>query len=159
VMTIVAGCGGIVKANHDASTGAGPTVASISPDRGVVTGGTSVSITGTNFLAGALVFFGSVRAQTVTVSSGTHIQAVTPPAAAGAGDVTVQNPDNQSAKLVAAFTYDPSHGGAPTISAISPNSGPPGTQVIITGTNFESAATVTFGSTNVSVTFVSTAEL
>jgi hypothetical protein len=160
VTTTVAGCGGIVKANGDGSTGAGPTIASISPDRGAVTGGTSVSITGTNFLAGALVFFGTARAQTVRVSSGTQIRAVTPPPSAiETVDVLVQNPDNRSAKLVAAFTYDPSYGGAPTISAISPNSGPSGTQVTITGTNFESAATVAFGNTNASVTFVSATEL
>lgn len=164
VTSTLAGCGGVVTANRNGYTDpASPTVANVSPNNGAVTGGTSVSITGTKFLAGALVFFGSAQAQTVTVSSATHIQAVTPPvAAAGAVDVTVQNPDNRSGGLASAFTYNSSSGGSPppTISAVSPNSGPDGTPVTITGTNFELAATVRFGSTSAaSVTFISATEV
>jgi hypothetical protein len=120
-----------------------------------------VTITGTNFLAGALVLFGTAPASGVTVSSATQIQAVSPANTAGAVDVTVQNPDSQSGKLASGFTYTaPAPVGTPTISGVSPNSGPAGTQVTINGTNFGSGAVVAFGSTNAASTvFVSSTQL
>jgi IPT/TIG domain len=118
-----------------------------------------VTITGSNFLAGALVLFGSVSAPAVTVTSSTLIQVVTPSNAAGAVDVTVENTGNLSAKLTGGFTYESATSGPPTITSVSPTSGTPGTQVTITGTNFESGATVTFGSTAASAVFVSATQL
>jgi IPT/TIG domain/Putative Ig domain len=136
-----------------------PTVAAISPSSGPTAGGTQVTITGNNFLAGALVLFGTVSASSVTVSGGSQIQAVTPPNAAGPADVVVANPGNLSGKLSGGFTYN-STGGPPSISSISPTSGPAGTRITITGTNFETGATVLFGSTNASsVSFVSSTQL
>jgi hypothetical protein len=137
-----------------------PTVASVSPNSGPTTGGTKVVITGTNFLAGALILFGGASATAVTVNSATQIQAVTPVNAAGPADVTVEDPGNVSAKLFGGFTYNSSSSGAPTISGVSPSSGAPGTQVTVTGTNFSAADTVAFGSTNAAPTmFVSTTQL
>jgi hypothetical protein len=96
----------------------------------------------------------------VTVNGATQIQAVTPANAAGPSDVTVEDPGNVSAKLSGGFTYNSSSSGPPTISGISPNSGTPGTQVTIAGTNFVSGTTVAFGNTNASsTTFVSSTEL
>ena len=46
---------------------AAPTVSSISPTSGPTTGGTSVTITGTNFVSGATVAFGGTAATGVTV--------------------------------------------------------------------------------------------
>src|SRR4029077_4345287 len=59
---------------------------------------------------------------------------------AGTVNVTVTNPDAQSATLVNGYTYNP----APTATSISPASGTTlgGTSVTITGTNFISGATV-----------------
>ena len=137
-----------------------PTVASISPNSGPTAGGTKVTITGTNFLVGALVLFGSAPATAVTVNGATQIQAVTPANAAGPSDVAVEDPGNVSAKLSGGFTYNSSSSGPPTISGISPNSGTTGTQVTITGTNFVSPTTVAFGNTNASsTTFISSTEL
>jgi len=138
-----------------------PTVASILPNSGSSAGGTSVSITGTNFLAGALVLFGTAPASAVTVNSGTQIQAVTPANAAGTADIVVQNPDGQSARLAGGFTYTaPAPTGAPNVASISPNSGPAGTQVTINGANFGSGATVAFGTVNApAATFVSSTQL
>jgi IPT/TIG domain/Putative Ig domain len=140
---------------------ASPTVASVSPNSGPATGGTSVFITGANFLAGALVFFGGAPATTVTVSSATQIQALTPASTAGAVDVTVENPDGQSRTLASGFTYTaPPPVGTPTITTVSPNSGAPGTQVTVNGTNFASGAAVTFGGTSAASTvFVSATQL
>ena len=91
---------------------------------------------------------GDVRetaATNVTVASGTSIKATTPAHAAGAVNVVVSDSDG-SGTLTNGFTFANS---APTISSVSPNSGSTngGTAVTITGTNFSSGATVTFGGT------------
>ena len=137
-----------------------PTVTSVVPNSGPTAGGTTVTITGTNFLAGALVLFGTAPATNVTVVSATQIQATTPANAAGPANVTVQDPGNVSGSSSGGFTYTSSSSGPPTITGVSPSSGPPGTQVTITGTNFTSGATVAFGSTNSpSTVFISSTEL
>ncbi len=120
-----------------------PTVSSVSPSSGVVAGGTSVTITGTNFASGATVTFGSAAATNVVVVSSTSITATTPAGAAGAVTVTV-TVSGQSGSLASGFTYV----GPPTVTGVSPNNGPAagGTGVTITGTNFASGAAVTFGS-------------
>jgi hypothetical protein len=99
------------------------------------------------FVVGAFVLFGTVSTQTVAVNSAIQIQAVIPSNAAGTADVMVQNPDGQSGRLASGFTPTTSSGPR-TISGVSPNSGTPGTQVTITGSNFQSGATVAFGGTN-----------
>jgi heme/copper-type cytochrome/quinol oxidase subunit 2 len=120
-----------------------PTIASILPTSGSIAGGTVVTITGTGFLANATVKFGGVAATNVSVTS-TSITATAPVHAAGKVDVLVTNPDSQSATLPQSFTYALP---GPTVAGVSPNTGPTsgGTPVTITGTNFQSGATVTFG--------------
>ena len=120
-----------------------PTVSSVSPNNGPVAGGTAVTITGTNFGAGAAVTIGGTAATNVVVVSGTQITATTPAHAAGAATVTV-TVNGQSGNLTNGFTYT----GPPTVTSVSPNNGPVagGTAVTITGTNFAAGATVTFGS-------------
>ena len=122
---------------------AAPTVSSVSPISGPLAGGTAVTITGTNFSAGATVTFGSAAASNVVVVSGTQITATTPAGSAGAVTVTVTEPGALSGSLTNAFTYI----GVPTVSSVSPNNGPAagGTAVTIAGTNFAAGATVTFG--------------
>ena len=137
-----------------------PTVASVSPNSGPTAGGTRVTITGTNFLAGALILFGSAPATSVVVNSATQIQATTPAHAAGLAQVMVEDPGNVSANLASGFTYTSSTSGPPTISGVSPSSGPAGTQVTITGTNLTTATTVSFGTANAASTaFVSATQL
>jgi len=89
------------------------------------------------------VSFGGEPATPVTVTSSTQIDTVTPAHAAGVVDVWVTNLDSQLATLASGFTYvlPP-----PTISGVSPTTGPigGGTVVTITGTNFQNSATVTF---------------
>jgi hypothetical protein len=136
-----------------AITGPAPTVTSVSPNSGTTAGGTAVTITGANFAVGATVTFGSASATNVVVVSGTQITATTPAGSAGAVMVTVSNPGGQSGALAGAFTYI----APPTVTSVSPNTGPVagGTAVTLTGANFASGATVTFGgtaATNVVVT-------
>ena len=136
-----------------AISGPAPTVTNVSPSSGTTAGGTAVTITGANFAVGATVTFGSASATNVVVVSGTQITATTPAGSAGAVMVTVSNPGGQSGALAGAFTYI----APPTVTGVSPSAGPVagGTAVTITGTNFASGATVTFGgtaATNVVVT-------
>ena len=146
----------VTVTNPDAQSGsltsgftyvAAPSLSSVNPNTGPATGGTGVTITGTNFVSGATVTFGGTAATNVVVVSGTQITATTPAHAAGAVTVTVTNPDTQSGSLSSGFTY--TSVTAPTVSGVSPNTGPAagGTGVTITGTNFAAGATVTFGGT------------
>src|ERR1039458_1406067 len=107
-------------------------------------GGTAVTITGTNFVTGATATFGGTAATNVVVVNSTTITATTPAGSAGAVTVTV-TVSGQSGSLANGFSYIL----PPTVSSVSPNSGSTagGTAVTITGTNFVAGATATFGGT------------
>ncbi len=149
-----AGTVNVVVTNPDGDTGtlsAGytyvlyppPSLTGVSPASGSTNGGTAVTLTGSNFVTGAMVKFGSAAAISVVVVNSGSITAYTPAGAAGAATVTVTNPDGQSSSLSSAFTY----ALPPALTSISPVIGPVGggTSVTLTGANFKSGATVTFG--------------
>jgi len=128
-----------------------PTISNVSPNSGPPAGGTPVTISGTNFGAGATVAFGGVAATNVNVVGATSITATTPAHNEGAVDVTVTNTDGQVATATQGFTYV----GLKIVS-VSPNSGSTsgGTNATISGSAFQSGATVAFGgvaATNVNV--------
>ena len=125
-----------------------PTVTSITPNTGTTNGGTSVTITGTGFLAGATVKLGGTAATGVTVVSSTSITATTPAHAAGAVSVVVTNTDAQTGTLTNGYTYTTTN-PAPTVTSITPNCGTinGGTAVTVTGTGFLAGATVKLGGT------------
>jgi large repetitive protein len=139
-----------------------PTVTSVSPTSGSDAGGTSVTITGTDFTGATAVTFGGTAASSFSFVSATQITAVTPAGTAGAVDVAVTTPGG-TATDVGAFTYTaPAPTPAPTVSSVSPTSGPVagGTSVTITGTDFTGATAVTFGGTAAtSVTVVSATQM
>jgi hypothetical protein len=122
-----------------------PTVTGISPTTGPTGGGTSVTVTGTNFSGASSVTFGSNPAANYTVNSPTQITAISPAGTAGPVDVTVTIPvgGTSATSGVDRFTYV----APPTVTGISPTTGPTGggTSVIVTGTNFSGASSVTFG--------------
>jgi len=129
-----------------------PTLASVSPSGGAIAGGTAVTLGGLNFQVGAVVTFGSAQATDVVVVNSSTITALTPAGSGGPVNVTVTNPDGQHSTLSLGYSYNP----APTILSIAPTSGPVagGTSTNITGTNFTTGASVTFGgvaATNVTV--------
>jgi len=129
-----------------------PAVSGVSPKAGPTTGGTTVPITGANFLAGASVKFGAAASATVTFVSATQLKAVAPAHAAGTVDVTVSTPGGTSA-IVAGDHYAY---GAPTVTSFTPTSGITGSIVTINGTGFVPGATVKFGAkASATVTFVS----
>jgi hypothetical protein len=82
-----------------------PTVVSLAPNNGPIAGGTSVTITGTNFTGATAVKFGAAAAASFLVNSATQITA-TSPAGTGTVDVTVTVPAGTSALSAAAkFAY------------------------------------------------------
>jgi gliding motility-associated-like protein len=125
-----------------------PTITSLSPTAGSTAGGTAVTIIGTNFTGATAVTFGGVAATGLTVNSSTSVTVNAPSGTAGAKNVMVTTPGG-SATATNAYAYI----APPTITSISPSSGSVagGTFVVITGTNFTSSATVTFGGMNASV--------
>ncbi|ADW69215.1 IPT/TIG domain-containing protein [Granulicella tundricola] len=87
-------------------SGGTPTVTAVSPASGPATGGTAVTITGTNFVTGATVSFGTTAATNVTVISATQITALSPAGSVGVADVTVTSGGGTSATVTAdRFTY------------------------------------------------------
>jgi IPT/TIG domain len=81
-----------------------PAVTGISPSSGTTDGGTSVTLTGKNFVAGATVSFGGAAAVVTSVNAAT-IVAKTPAHKPGSVTVVVKNPDGQSGTLSSGFIY------------------------------------------------------
>ena len=122
-----------------------PVVDVLSPTTGLTTGGTSVTLTGINFLGADSVTFGGTAATIGSVTS-TSITVNSPAHAVGAVNVVVTTPGGSSTDL-ATFTYeDPP---APVVDVLSPNTGliTGGTSVTIYGINFLGTSSATFGGT------------
>jgi hypothetical protein len=140
-----------------------PSVTSVNPNTGPASGGTVVTIGGTNFTSGATVKFGTAAATNVAFNSATQITATSPAGTANAKvQVSVTTSAGTSVNTAADdFTYG---SPMPAITALSPSAGAAagGELVTITGSNFTSAATVKFGTTAVpaaDVTYTSATEI
>jgi len=129
---------------------AAPAITSISPNQGVVAGGTALQIFGTGFQSGATVKFNGTSCAAITFVNATEIDCTTPAGSAGAGTVLIQNPDVQQISTAAAFTYS----AAVFVGSISPTSGLPagGTTLTVTGGGFIAGALIKIN--NVSCTTV-----
>lgn len=116
-------------------------VTSVSPSSATYNGGTSVTITGTQFAAGATVTIGGKACTSVVVVSATTITCVTPAGTVGAKDVVVTNADTSTTTLASGFTYIVIN---PTATAVTPTTvdAAGGTTITITGTLFQAGATV-----------------
>ncbi len=119
-----------------------PNITGISPSSGALVGGTSVTITGTNFTGATSVTFGGLRATSFNVLNSTTITCIAPARSAGAVGIIVTTEDGPSGEY-SSYTYVT----PPTITGISIPSGSTegGTIVTITGTSFMGATSVTFG--------------
>jgi hypothetical protein len=137
--------------NFTVTTGTVPTITSFTPTSGNV--GTTVTITGTNFSAtpaNNTVRFNGTTA-TVTASTITSIT-TTVPAGATTGKITVTVAGNTATSATDFTVTTPS---LPTITSFTPASGPIGTTVTITGTNFSTTPannTVRFNGTTATAT-------
>ncbi len=126
------------------------TVTGVNPSSGPAAGGTRVTVKGTNFRAdlfpsacflgggfsGSSVFF---ACGLTTVIDSSTIVVTTPIGLPGAVDVEVIQSGGgvfNAVILSNGFVYTGSGGQPATITGFSPTSGPPGTMVTITGTNF-----------------------
>ena len=97
-----------------------PTITTIAPSSGSTAGGTTVTITGTGFAAGATVVFDGTHATNVTVVSATEIT-VTAPAHAQSGpvDVTVFV-GTQGAALLHGYTYATAGASPSSVPSVAP---------------------------------------
>jgi formylglycine-generating enzyme required for sulfatase activity len=125
--------GGIATLPNGFAYFAMPTISSVSPSYGPTTGGTAITITGTNLAGATSVTVGGVAATSVAVVNSTTVTAVTPTGPVGGQSVVLTTPDGP-ATLASGFAYV----AVPTISSVSPGAGPTagGTAITITGTNF-----------------------
>lgn len=134
-----------------------PTIGSVAPDRGPTSGGTAVTITGTDLGKAQGVLFGAAPGTGLAVASGGgSLTIVTPPGTPSTVDVTVVLP-GVDAVAPGAFTYVPTvvvptddgdgsggnggtggNGGGPDVDGVTPGSGPTagGTTVTVTGDGF-----------------------
>ncbi len=141
------------------AAGNGPTLASVAPNTGVQGTTVNVTLTGTNFIAGATVgAAGSgITVSNVVVASATQITATLTLAAnatVGQHNLSVTTTAGGSGTVPFGVTAT---GVVPTLTSVAPNSGVQGTavNVTLTGTGFVAPLTVHSGSgitvSNVSV--------
>jgi autotransporter passenger strand-loop-strand repeat protein len=161
-----------------------PVVTGLSASSGVP--GSTLTITGQNFSGAAghlAVLFGGTPASSIKILNDTQLTAVVPNGS-GTVDITVQSGVNESdsissnpnanvnapifgygtSAITAAdqFTFSTTTPVVPTVTVVSPASGPAagGTLVTITGTNFTGVTGVSFGGTAAaSFSFVSSSEI
>lgn len=148
-----------------------PTVTSISPTSGTTAGGTSVTITGTNFISGATVTIGGSSCTSVVVVSSTSITCTTPSGTAGGQNVVVATGVSPNATLTGGFTYvaPPTAPATPDLATAS-DSGSSSTDDITsdntptisvgsaTNGNTVTVTATKSGQTNVTCTFTATAQ-
>ena len=144
-VTVALGVGSVLAPGTPASAASAPTVTAVSPTAGPLTGGNTVTLTGTTFTGASKVLFGTLPATRFAVASATKITAVVPAAAAGTVNVRVTTPSGTSAGAPQnRYTYQ----AVPTVTAVSPTEGPlaGANTVTLTGTSFTGASKVLFGS-------------
>ncbi|WNE98318.1 IPT/TIG domain-containing protein [Streptomyces luomodiensis] len=127
-----------------------PSLTGASPVQGPTSGGTTVTLTGTNFLGAAAVRFGAVSASSFTVVSATQITAVAPPGS-GTVQITVVTPGGTSNGVPYAYV------AVPVLTGLSPTGGPltAGTTVTLFGSGLTTTSSVLFGATPAPFTVVS----
>ena len=118
---------------------AAPTLTAIAPATGGVTGGTQVTLTGTNLSNATAVDFGSTTVTSFVSDSGTQI-VVDAPAGTGTVPVTVVTVGGTSNSEN--FNY------VPVVTSVSPDVGPLGgaSSVTISGDDLSTVTSVNFGS-------------
>lgn len=137
---------------YDAAPVSVLTVTAVSPATVAASGGTLVTISGTGFLPGATVLFGTTPGTNVSVVDSTTLIVIAPAGAVGsAGTVSVTNSNGANALAPGIFMFGNSvattSGVQPTVSTLSPSSGSAagGTPVTIQGSGFVPGITVSFG--------------
>ena len=117
----------------------GPAITSFTPAGGL--GGTVVTVLGSNFTGVTAVGFNGTAAATFMVNSATQLTA-TVAAGTATGPISIAGPAGTALSALPFVVGPP-----PAISSFTPTSGPAGTSVVITGTNFSGATQVTYNGT------------
>ena len=140
-----------------------PTLTSLAPTSATLGGATfTLTLTGTGFVAGATVNFGSNPAITPSSITSTQIVATIPAAditTAGTVNVTVTNPAGGGTSNAQTFTIN---NPAPTVTSLSPTSATAGGvafALTVNGTSFVSTSVVKFNGAAKTTTFVSATQL
>ncbi|MHC5020911.1 MAG: IPT/TIG domain-containing protein, partial [Planctomycetota bacterium] len=117
-----------------------PQVTSIVPTYGPTGGSTTITVTGSGFQTGLTVTVGGAAATNIVVTSATTMTFDTPTGTTGSATIVITNPDTQSVTVTNGFSYGTP---APTVTSITPTSGPTagGTTVTINGTGFQNSGT------------------
>ena len=134
-----------------------PSFSAVDPNNGPVSGGTSITINGTGFVAGASVTIDATMVNATFIND-TRLTAVTPAGSLGLKNVTVTNPDKGLLLLTGAFTYN----ALPVItSPLSPNNGKSagGNAITINGSGFVSGAAVKIGGNSVTGLSISAGQI
>ncbi|MGH3739890.1 MAG: beta strand repeat-containing protein [Micromonosporaceae bacterium] len=155
--------GGVSSAQTFTITNPVPTTTGLSPATAVAGGpGFTLTVTGTNFVAGSVVQWnGAARA--TTYSSATQLTATIPAtdiAAAATAQVTVFNPaPGGGASSAQTFTIT---NPVPTTNGLNPafvTAGAPGFTLTVTGTNFVASSVVRWNGAARATTYVSATQL
>ncbi len=169
--TTAAGAGSITVVNPDLSisnaatftiTNPQPVLLSVSPSS-VAYGGPDLTVTlsGSNFLTGAVAQWNGTALATTFVSS-SQLAAIIPAAdtsAAGADSITVLNPD---ANVSGAQAFTVANPPAAVISGLSPSTivaGGPAFSLGVTGTGFVPSSIVNWNGASLATTYVSASQL
>ena len=118
-----------------------PTVTSFTPTSGPAAGGTTLTVTGTNFVDNTMTAtVNGVPATAVTYVSATQITLVTPAGVAGTSGPIRLTTIGGVATSSQSFTYLP----PPTVSTISPTTGIVGQVITVTGTDLATVSQIAF---------------
>jgi hypothetical protein len=144
-VTFTAGSLAPVTVHLVGHTGPAPSVSALSAHAGPAAGGSTLTLSGTNFTAVSSVYVGTRKASKVTRLSATRLRVHTP---AGTGGqfvrVFTRNGGESALTGKAVYNFLP----VPALTRLSPASGRAagGTTVTLTGTGFGYVTTVYFGS-------------
>ena len=149
VPVVVTAAGGTATAAQPFTYVATPSITSLVPNSGPISGGTPVTITGSGFAGPTTVAFGANQATSVVVVNSTTITLDSPASTTGAGPVNVTVTDVGGTSGPLPFTYLV----GPQVTGISPTSGPTqgGETVNIAGANLCGNTSVKFGNNNATV--------
>ncbi|MEA2572460.1 MAG: hypothetical protein QOI24_4461 [Acidobacteriota bacterium] len=136
--------GSYTLANAFTYLSAGPTLTSVIPSFGNISGGTIVKLNGTNLSSACGVFFDGTPARGVESHGNTALTAIAPPHSAATIGVSIRC-NGATSTLGSSFAYVTAEEPAAAIARVDPESGAAGQQVTITGSRFRTHDSVTFG--------------
>lgn len=96
-----------------------PSIETVVPSIGVVTGGTKISIHGSGFVAGGSVTLGTSPCSEVELVTSSQITCITPENQPGPANVSVSNPNHKTTVLTKGFVYTESASAVPGHALVS----------------------------------------